>query len=71
MEDFSKIKKKFNIAILHFFFNVFSKKIWHDFLMILVDVLLFKDPDLVFFRIRIWEAEKSRIRNTDGYPRIL
>ena len=29
--------------------------------MILVDVLLFKDPDPVFFRIWIRVAEKSRI----------
>ena len=33
----------------------------YDFLIILVDVLPFKDPDLVFFRIRIRVAEKYRI----------
>ena len=32
--------------------------------MVLVDVLLFKDPDPVFFRIRIRLTEKSRVRNT-------
>ena len=42
MED--QFLKEFNIAILHFL-----KKNWYDFLMILVDVLLFKDPDLVLF----------------------
>ena len=29
--------------------------------MILLDILLFKDSDPVFFGIRIWVAEKSRI----------
>ena len=36
--------------------------------MILVDVLLFKDPGPILFRIRV--AEKFRIRNT-GQNRVL
>ena len=53
---------------------IHTGKFRYDFLMILVDVLLFKNLDPFFFRIRIWmtekvpdpldlNPEKNRIRN--------
>ena len=45
------------------------RKFSYDFLMILVDVLLLKDPDSVYIRIRVTEKSRIlwiriRIRNT-------